>query len=87
MFLSFTNDCISQPFLANPGIDNSQLTNARELSIRTQPNELVTVESQRGRLEAQAVITHSVRAGQVFLPMHYEQVNLLTDPVFDPYSK
>lgn len=47
----------------------------------------VTVESQRGRVEAQAVLTHSVLPGQVFLPMHYEQVNQLTDAVFDPYSK
>jgi assimilatory nitrate reductase catalytic subunit len=51
------------------------------------PWEWVHVESQRGRIEARAFVTHSVPAGQVFLPMHYETVNQLTHAVFDPYSK
>jgi assimilatory nitrate reductase catalytic subunit len=58
---------------------------ARRLNIR--PHEWVHVESQRGRIEARAFVTHSVPAGQVFVPMHYETVNRLTDAVFDPYSK
>jgi len=58
---------------------------ARELSI-TQ-NELVVVESQRGSLRARAFVTSVVRPGQVFIPMHYETVNQLTDAVFDPYSR
>jgi len=28
-----------------------------------------------------------IQSGQVFIPMHYEATNRLTDPVFDPYSK
>ncbi|HUY35484.1 MAG TPA: nitrate reductase [Pirellulales bacterium] len=52
-----------------------------------QPHEWVYVESQRGRIEARAFVTQSVPAGQVFVPMHYETVNQLTDAVFDPYSK
>ena len=47
----------------------------------------VKVGSQRGVLTARAVITQSVQPGQVFIPMHYEEVNQLTDAVFDPYSK
>ncbi len=60
-------------------------TDAELLGI--QPHEWVFVESQRGRIEARAFVTHSVPAGQVFVPMHYETVNQLTDAVFDPYSK
>lgn len=51
------------------------------------PNQLVTVESQRGRLRAMAFLTPTVKAGNVFISMHYEVTNQLTDPVFDPYSK
>jgi anaerobic selenocysteine-containing dehydrogenase len=32
-------------------------------------------------------ITSTVRPGQVFLPMHYPQVNRLTYAEFDPYSR
>jgi anaerobic selenocysteine-containing dehydrogenase len=58
---------------------------AREL--RIVQNDRVVVESQRGRLVATAFPTHAVRRGQVFIPMHYEEANRLTDAVFDPYSK
>ncbi|QDU11151.1 molybdopterin oxidoreductase family protein [Gimesia aquarii] len=57
---------------------------ASELSIK--PNDWIFVESQRGRIKAQAFITQSVQPGQIFIPMHYEQTNQLTDAVFDPYS-
>ncbi len=52
-----------------------------------QPNQLVVVESRRGRIKAKAVVTYAVRPGQVFIPMHYDAVNQLTHPSFDPYSK
>jgi len=58
---------------------------ARELGVRA--NQRVLVESQRGRMKALAVLTHAVQRGQVFIPMHYEATNRLTDAVFDPYSK
>ena len=51
-----------------------------------QPNDLIFVESQRGRLKARAFITQSVQPGQLFIPMHYEETNQLTDAVFDPHS-
>lgn len=57
---------------------------ASELSIKT--NDTVVVESQRDRVKAQAVLTHSVRPGQVFIPMHYEDANRLTLGIFDPHS-
>lgn len=57
---------------------------ANELKIR--PGDLVKVSSQRGSLQANAVVVASVPPRQVFLPMHYPATNLLTDAVFDPYS-
>ncbi|HEV2969444.1 MAG TPA: molybdopterin oxidoreductase family protein, partial [Pirellulales bacterium] len=58
---------------------------AKRLGVRL--NEWVQIESQRGRIRAKAFVTPTVQPGQVFLPMHYETVNQLTDAVFDPYSK
>ena len=58
---------------------------ARAQKIR--PNQDVIVESQRGRVVAKAFVTPCVRAGQVFMPMHYEEVNQLTLAHFDPYSR
>lgn len=51
------------------------------------PHEFVVVESQRGKLKARALFTVTIRPGQVFLPMHYEEVNRLTFAHFDPYSR
>ncbi len=50
-------------------------------------SDAVQVESRRGRISATAFVTRSVQPGQVFVPMHYEETNRLTDAVFDPYSK
>jgi assimilatory nitrate reductase catalytic subunit len=58
---------------------------ARELHIK--PGEAVIVESQRGEVPARAFVTPTVARGQVFLPMHYEGVNRLTNSIFDPHSK
>jgi len=58
---------------------------ARRLGVA--PDEPVYVESRRGRMRARAFVTPCVRPGQVFVPMHYEGTNRLTDPVFDLYSK
>ncbi len=58
---------------------------ARSLGIA--PNEIVSIESQRGRVTAQAFLTPSVPIGQVFVAMHESNANQLTDAVFDPYSK
>ena len=50
-------------------------------------NEWVVVESRRGRVLARAFVSHVVRPGQCFMPMHYAKVNRLTFPAFDPYSR
>jgi anaerobic selenocysteine-containing dehydrogenase len=58
---------------------------ARSLGIR--PDELVSVSSQRATIRARAHVTHSVKPGEVFMPMHYETMNRLTFPAFDPHSR
>jgi len=58
---------------------------ARSLGIT--PNRTVTIASQRGSMRAIVMLTPSVAAGSVFIPMHYEGTNRLTDAVFDPHSK
>jgi assimilatory nitrate reductase catalytic subunit len=47
----------------------------------------VQVISRRGELEAAAFVTSTVGIGQVFVPMHYMEVNRLTNPSFDPHSR
>jgi assimilatory nitrate reductase catalytic subunit len=59
-------------------------TDASELSINS--GQMVRVSSQRGSLQAKAVVTATVQPKQIFVPMHYSVTNLLTDAVFDPFS-
>jgi len=47
----------------------------------------VRVSSRRGKMVADARISPAVAKGQVFLPMHYAETNLLTIGVVDPYSR
>lgn len=58
---------------------------ARRLGVL--PNQSVQITSRRGSITAVAILTATVPEGQIFLPMHYEATNRLTDAVFDPYSK
>ncbi|NOY41857.1 MAG: molybdopterin-dependent oxidoreductase [Planctomycetes bacterium] len=51
------------------------------------PNSWVTVESQRGSVNAKAFVTPTIQPGQVFMPMHYAATNQLTLAHFDPYSR
>jgi assimilatory nitrate reductase catalytic subunit len=51
------------------------------------PDETVQVSSQRGSVSARVFVTNSVRQGEVFMPMHYDGMNRLTFPSFDPYSR
>jgi assimilatory nitrate reductase catalytic subunit len=57
---------------------------AREQKI--QSGDLVTIVSQRGQIRAKAFLTPTVHSGQLYIPMHYDTANLLTDAVFDPFS-
>ena len=51
------------------------------------PNAAVQIRSRRASLVAVAFITPTVQPGQVFIPMHYAEVNQLTHPSFDPHSR
>jgi len=58
---------------------------AEKLGIR--PDEVIRVASARATISARAFITNTVQPGQVFMPMHYETMNRLTFPAFDPHSR
>ncbi len=60
-------------------------SDAMRLGIAAQGRVVVT--SRRGRVAATALVTTTVQAGQVFMPMHYANVNQLTFPSVDPYSR
>ncbi|MEO8614344.1 MAG: nitrate reductase [Luteolibacter sp.] len=47
----------------------------------------VTIRSRRGQMEAAVYLAPTVQQGQIFLPMHYPEVNRLTHPSFDPHSR
>jgi assimilatory nitrate reductase catalytic subunit len=51
------------------------------------PDKWVIVSSKRGEIKAKAKLSDSVKRGQLFMPMHYNQTNILTFPIFDPYSR
>ncbi len=54
---------------------------------RLESGDWVEVSSRRGTMRARARITPTVQAGQVFVPMHDVQTNLLTNSSFDPHSR
>lgn len=55
--------------------------------LRIAPGSQVTVGSRRATLKASAFVTPTVQPGQVFIPMHYDAVNRLTQASFDPHSR
>lgn len=58
---------------------------ARTLGIGT--NDMVAVVSRRASVTVRAFVTHAVKPGEVFIPMHGPAVNKLTFAAFDPYSR
>jgi assimilatory nitrate reductase catalytic subunit len=58
---------------------------AAALGIRN--GQQVTVGSRRASVRVLANLTATVQRGQVFMPMHFPETNLLTLPEFDPYSR
>jgi anaerobic selenocysteine-containing dehydrogenase len=63
-------------------------SDAEDLKIRT--GDVVRVASPRGAIERLvARVTGIVRAGEVFIPVHYDEAcaNRLTDDEFDPISR
>ncbi len=50
-------------------------------------SDKVTVTSQRGSVTVRAFVTHAVRPGELFIPMHGPTINKLTFAAFDPHSR
>ena len=55
--------------------------------LKTAANEWLIVSSRRGEATARAKVSENIQPGQVFMPMHYYQTNILTFPAFDTYSR
>ncbi|MFA7343885.1 MAG: nitrate reductase [Terrimicrobiaceae bacterium] len=51
------------------------------------PGGRIRVRSRRGELAADALLTLSVLPGQIFVPMHFQETNRLTQESFDPVSR
>ena len=58
---------------------------AARLHIRA--GQRVTVSSRRASVKVLASLTATVQRGQVFMPMHFPETNLLTLSAFDPHSR
>ena len=58
---------------------------ARKLGVKE--GNPVTIRSRRGEIQAAVYLAPTVQRGQIFLPMHYKEVNQLTDSSFDPHSR
>jgi assimilatory nitrate reductase catalytic subunit len=58
---------------------------AKNLNIKEA--EWVVVSSKRGEIKARAKVCDTIKSGQVFMPMHYAETNILTNPAFDSYSR
>jgi anaerobic selenocysteine-containing dehydrogenase len=56
-------------------------------ALNVKKNGTVNIRSRRGEIHATVYTAPTVQRGQVFLPMHYPEVNLLTHPSFDPHSR
>lgn len=52
-----------------------------------EPGERMTITSRRASLTAWAFVTPSIQPGQIFLPMHYREVNRLTSRFLDSHSR
>ena len=50
-------------------------------------NSKATITSRRGPITATAFLAPTVGRGQLFLPMHCAETNLLTHQVIDPHSR
>lgn len=48
---------------------------------------IVKISSRRGEINAAAYLAPTVQTGQLFMPMHYPEVNLITHASFDPHSR
>jgi assimilatory nitrate reductase catalytic subunit len=69
---------------ANP---YAEIHPADAVQLGLEPNSEIAVVSRRGRVVCTAIVTPTVQAGQIFIPMHYGVTNQLTRSEFDPHSR
>ena len=65
----------------------AEINPADAARLKIKAGDDVRVWSRRGEAAATAMITGTVQAGQIFMPMHFDAVNRLTYPAFDPHSR
>ena len=70
-----------------PNVPWIELNPADAGALRVVTGDRVVVRSRRGVTSAHAVVTPIVQPGQVFMPMHFAGVNMLTFPAYDPHSR
>ena len=58
---------------------------ARQIGVKE--GDPIRIRSRRGEIEAAVYLAPTVQRGQIFLPMHYPEVNQLTHSAFDPHSR
>ncbi len=58
---------------------------AEKIGIKDREKALIS--SRRGQIYAQVYLAPTMQEGQLFLPMHYREVNQLTHASFDPFSR
>ena len=56
-------------------------------ALKIKDEDLVLVSSKNGNCNIKVKISDEVVVGQVFISMHYNVANRLTDSLYDPYSK
>ena len=68
--------------------------NGVRVSVALPPEDIVEtalselgLAGKPGEASAAAVVTTTVQPGQLFMPMHFDAVNRLTNPAFDPHSR
>ncbi|MEW6182685.1 MAG: formate dehydrogenase subunit alpha [Bacillota bacterium] len=73
--------------LTLPGLVEVHPEDAKDLGVSD--GDRVLLQSRRGQVEVQAVVTPRARCGMVFMPFHFREApaNLLTNDALDPLAK
>ncbi|MFT4176732.1 MAG: molybdopterin-dependent oxidoreductase [Luteolibacter sp.] len=78
------SDILRKLYPAKPYVE---IHPADAAKLRVGEGEMVTISSRRGSMKAAVYLAPTVQRGQVFLPMHYPEVNGLTLMAVDPHSR
>lgn len=71
--------CPDQPYVEMHGDD--------AISLGVKSHDLVRIISRRSEMMAAVYVSPTMQRRQIFIPMHYPEVNRLTHPSFDPHSR